>query len=225
MQRKSNLQQSKCTLLDPACRNLIAAKQFTQTSRGDPHRESEDQSQELQHLRQNIVTQYQEQLRTLKVNNYALPLLLKQAQQNNSSILTCSNFLRDAVTDLSLHYLAKAKIMILNCLPISNIEHFRAENLGNADLVEEASLGDVKILKIIAIKDMGTTTSVLPRGIYTMIYVLSFLTSGDGAPEIELSRQLGAWAKILHGMEGFCVKFFAEALWLFPYTLAWNAGT
>ena len=57
-----------------------------------------------------------------------------------------------------------------------------------------------------------------------MIYVLRFLTSGDGAPEIELSRQLGAWAKILHGMEGFCVKFFAEALWLFPYTLAWNAG-
>ena len=51
-----------------------------------------------------------------------------------------------------------------------------------------------------------------------------FLTSGGGAPEIELSRQLGAWVKILHGMECFCVKFFVEALWLFPYTLAGNAG-
>ena len=130
----------------------------------------------------------------------------------------------------------------MNCLPISNIEHFRAENLGNADLVEEASLGDVKILKIIAIKDMGTSTSVLVRGsdqlllyeaegnlhddLCVVMCMVSkrFLTSGDGAPEIELSRQLGAWAKILHGMEGFCVKFFAEALWLFPYTLAWNAG-
>ncbi|XP_033131048.1 T-complex protein 1 subunit delta [Brassica rapa] len=116
-----------------------------------------------------------------------------------------------------------------------------AENLGNADLVEEASLGDVKILKVIAIKDMGTTTSVLVRGsdqlllyeaegnlhddLCVVMCMVSkrFLTSGDGAPEIELSRQLGAWAKILHGMEGFCVKFFAEALWLFPYTLAGNA--
>ncbi|CAF1928740.1 hypothetical protein HID58_066192 [Brassica napus] len=48
-------------------------------------RETEDQSQELQRLRQ-MVTQYQEQLRTLEVNNYALTLHLKQAQQNNSSI-------------------------------------------------------------------------------------------------------------------------------------------
>ncbi|CAN7034061.1 hypothetical protein IGI04_031908 [Brassica rapa subsp. trilocularis] len=48
-------------------------------------KESDDQSQELQHLRQ-MVTQYQEQLRTLEVNNYALTLHLKQAQQNNSSI-------------------------------------------------------------------------------------------------------------------------------------------
>ncbi|KAJ4910822.1 T-complex protein 1 subunit delta [Raphanus sativus] len=52
---------------------------------------------------------------------------------------------------------------ILNCLPIANIEHFKAENLGHADLVEEASLGDVKILKIIGI-DRGRTTSVLVRG-------------------------------------------------------------
>uniref|UniRef100_A0A0D3CFZ6 Uncharacterized protein n=2 Tax=Brassica TaxID=3705 RepID=A0A0D3CFZ6_BRAOL len=141
-----------------------------------PHRESEDQRQELQHLKQNIVTQYQEQLRTLK-------------------------------------------------------------NLGNADLVEEASLGDVKILKIIGIKDMGTTTSVFVRGsnqlvlyeaerslhddlcVVTCMVSKRFLTSGGGAPDIELSRQLGAWAKILHGMEGFCVKFFAEALWLFTYFL------
>ncbi|KAJ4916825.1 Ubiquitin system component Cue protein [Raphanus sativus] len=48
-------------------------------------RETEDQSQELQRLRQ-MVSQYQEQLRTLEVNNYALTLHLKQAQQNSSSI-------------------------------------------------------------------------------------------------------------------------------------------
>nr|VDC80804.1 unnamed protein product [Brassica rapa] len=138
--------------------NLTAEKQFdtllkravvTQRKR---QRESEDQSQELQHLRQ-MVTQYQEQLRTLE-----------------------KSILGDVVTDLSLHYLTKAKIMatkdveryelefvtkILNCFLIPNIEHFRAENLGHADLI-----------------------------------------SGGGTPEIELSRQLGAWAKVLHRMEG-----------------------
>lgn len=46
-------------------------------------KEFEDRSQELQHLKQ-LVSQYQEQLRTLEVNNYALTMHLKQAQQSNS---------------------------------------------------------------------------------------------------------------------------------------------
>jgi hypothetical protein len=36
----------------------------------------------------------------------------------------------------------------LNCLPIANIEHFREDKLGHADLVEEVSVGDGKIVKI-----------------------------------------------------------------------------
>lgn len=43
----------------------------------------EDKNQEIQHLKQ-LVTQYQEQLRTLEVNNYALTMHLKQAQQSSS---------------------------------------------------------------------------------------------------------------------------------------------
>ncbi|KAJ7962841.1 Ubiquitin system component Cue [Quillaja saponaria] len=43
----------------------------------------EDKNQELQHLKQ-LAAQYQEQLRTLEVNNYALMMHLKQAQQSNS---------------------------------------------------------------------------------------------------------------------------------------------
>ncbi|XVE71492.1 hypothetical protein DITRI_Ditri10aG0154700 [Diplodiscus trichospermus] len=52
-------------------------------------KECENQSQELQHLKQ-LVSQYQEQLRTLEVNNYALTMHLKQAQQS-SSIPGCFN--------------------------------------------------------------------------------------------------------------------------------------
>lgn len=36
--------------------------------------------------------------------------------------------------------------------------------------------------------------------------------AGGGAPEIEVSRQLGIWSKSLHGMESFCVRAFADAL-------------
>ncbi|CDY44312.1 BnaA07g07960D [Brassica napus] len=62
--------------------SLLKRAVVTQQKR---QRETEDQSQELQGLRQ-MVSQYQEQLRTLEVNNYALTLHLKQALQNNSSI-------------------------------------------------------------------------------------------------------------------------------------------
>jgi T-complex protein 1 subunit delta len=130
----------------------------------------------------------------------------------------------------------------LNCLPIANIEHFKEEKLGYANLVEEVSLGDGKIVKITGIKDMGRTTTVLVRGsnhlvldeaerslhdalcVVRCLVSKRFLIAGGGAPEIELSRQLGAWSKVLHGMEGYCVKSFAEALEVIPYTLAENAG-
>lgn len=51
-----------------------------------------------------------------------------------------------------------------------------------------------------------------------------FWIAGGRAPEIELSRQLAAWAKVLQGMERYFVKSFAEALEVIPYTLAENAG-
>ncbi|TYK29606.1 CUE domain-containing protein [Cucumis melo var. makuwa] len=46
-------------------------------------KEFEDKNLELQHLKQ-LLAQYQEQLRTLEINNYALTMHLKQAQQSSS---------------------------------------------------------------------------------------------------------------------------------------------
>lgn len=46
-------------------------------------KEFEDRENEVNQLKQ-MVAQYQEQLRTLEVNNYALTMHLKQAQQGNS---------------------------------------------------------------------------------------------------------------------------------------------
>ncbi|XP_017643059.1 uncharacterized protein LOC108483985 isoform X2 [Gossypium arboreum] len=46
-------------------------------------KEYQDKNQELEHLKQ-LVSQYQEQMRTLEVNNYALMMHLRQAQESNS---------------------------------------------------------------------------------------------------------------------------------------------
>lgn len=51
-----------------------------------------------------------------------------------------------------------------------------------------------------------------------------FLIVGGGAPEAELSLKLGTYAKTLPGEQQFCVKAFADALEVVPYTLSENAG-
>jgi T-complex protein 1 subunit delta len=50
------------------------------------------------------------------------------------------------------------------------------------------------------------------------------LIAGGGAPEMQLSLKLSAWAKTLAGLDQWCVRAFAEALEIIPYTLAENAG-
>ncbi|PKA54842.1 T-complex protein 1 subunit epsilon [Apostasia shenzhenica] len=206
-----------------------------------------------------VVSDYTQMDRILREErNFILGMVKKIKATGCNVLLIQKSILRDAVTDLSLHYLAKAKILVvkdverdeiefitktLKCLPIANIEHFREEKLGFADLVEEVSIGDgSKIVKITGIKDMGRTTSVLVRGsnqlvideaersLHDALCVVRclvnkrFLIAGGGAPEIEMSRQLASWAKELKGMEGYCAKEFAEALEVIPYTLAENAG-
>ncbi|KAH9545897.1 hypothetical protein CY35_12G070300 [Sphagnum magellanicum] len=205
-----------------------------------------------------IVSDYTQMDRILKEErNYILGIIKKIRVTGCNVLLIQKSILRDAVTDLSLHYLAKAKILVvkdverediefisktLNCLPIANIEHFRTEKLGRADLVEEVSVGSGRIVKVTGIKNMGRTTTVLVRGsnalvldeaersLHDALCVVRclvnwrFLIAGGGAPEIEVSRQLGAWAKTLQGMDSFCIRAFADALEVIPYTLAENAG-
>ncbi|VAI83960.1 T-complex protein 1 subunit delta-like [Triticum dicoccoides] len=205
-----------------------------------------------------IVSDYAQMDRILREErNYILGMVKKIKASGCNVLLIQKSILRDAVTELSLHYLAKAKILVvkdverdeiefitktLNCLPIANIEHFREDKLGYADVVEEVSAGDGKIVKITGIRDMGRTATVLVRGsnqlvideadrsIHDALCVIRclvnkrFLIAGGGAPEIEMSMQLAAWSKELHGMESYCIKEFADALEVIPYTLAENAG-
>ncbi|KAJ3692406.1 hypothetical protein LUZ60_012756 [Juncus effusus] len=205
-----------------------------------------------------IVSDYSQMDRILREErNYILSMVKKIKSTGCNVLLIQKSILRDAVTDLSLHYLAKAKILVvkdierddiefitktLNCLPISNIEHFKEEKLGFAERVEEVSVGESKVVRVTGIKNMGRTATVIVRGsnqlvideaersLHDALCVVrclvneKYLIAGGGAPEIELAMQLAQWAKSLHGMESYCIKEFAEALEVIPYTLAENAG-
>jgi len=172
-------------------------------------------------------------------------------------LLIQKSILRDAVTDLSLHFLAKMKILVvrdierdeiefisktLGCHPIASLEGFSAEKLGTAELVEEAPTSDGKIVKITGVPARAKTVSILVRGsnklvldeaersIHDALCVIRcivkkrFMIAGGGAPEIEISLQLGKWAKTLKGLESYCASAYAEAFEIVPYTLAENAG-
>lgn len=128
------------------------------------------------------------------------------------------------------------------CLPIAHIDSFVPEKLGSADLVEEVSLGGGRVTKITGVPNPGRTVSCLVRGsnklvlgeaerslhdalcVVRCLVKKRFLIVGGGAPEIELCLRLGKFAKTLPGQQQFCVKAFAEAMEVIPYTLAENAG-
>jgi len=89
------------------------------------------------------------------------------------------SILRDAVSDLAIHFLDKIKVMVikdieredisfvcktLNCRPIASLDHFTAENLVNADLCEEVQTGNSKFVKISGIQNPGRTITTLVRG-------------------------------------------------------------
>ena len=96
-------------------------------------------------------------------------------------LIVQKSILREAVNDMSLHFLAKMKILTvidveredidfycksLGCKPIASIDHMTPEMLGTAELVEEVQAGASKIVKISGITSptAGKTVSILLRG-------------------------------------------------------------
>merc|ERR1712096_122831 len=97
---------------------------------------------------------------------HILDLCKKVAKTGCNCLLIQKSILRDATNDLTLHYLAKLKIMVvtdverndiefisktLGCTPIAHIDQFTADKLGKAAIAEETSLGHerVKVVRIL----------------------------------------------------------------------------
>lgn len=206
-----------------------------------------------------VVSEYSQMDRLLREERaYVLDLVNKIHATGCNVLLVQKSILRDSVTDLSLGFLAKRKILVvrdverddiefvsktLGCLPIAHVDSFTADKLGSADLVEEVSVGGgTKVTKMTGVKYPGRTISLLVRGsnrlvldetdrslhdalcVVRSLVKKKFMIAGGGAPETEIALQLSSWSKTLSGMHAVCVRAFAEALEIIPYTLAENAG-
>lgn len=130
----------------------------------------------------------------------------------------------------------------LGCRPIASLDHFLPENLSSADLIEEVLTGNSKFVKISGIQNPGRTVTVLVRGsnklvleeadrsLHDALCVIRCLVkqraliAGGGAPEIELALQLSAQAQLVEGIDSYCLRAYANALEVVPFTLAENAG-
>jgi len=117
-----------------------------------------------------------------------------------------------------------------------------SEEMGMADTVYVDELGDTEVVvfrvgekesRVSTIVIRGATDNYMDdieRAVDDGVNVFKGLckdgkmTAGGGATEIELARQVAAWAETHPGLEQYSINKFAEALEIIPRVLAENSG-
>jgi len=127
-----------------------------------------------------VVSDYAAMDRVLKEERAYILNIVKQIKKAGCNVLLIQkSILRDALSDLAVHFFDKTKIMVvkdieredveflcksLNCRPIASLDHFTPENLASAELVEEIQTGASKCVKFSGIVNPGKTVSLIIRG-------------------------------------------------------------
>jgi len=139
-----------------------------------------------------------------------------------------------------IEYISKS----LGCLPVAHVDSFTADKLGSASLVEEvpAPGGGDPVVKCTGLPNPEGKITLLMRGsnklvldeadrsMHDALCVMRslvkerFIIAGGGAAEIEIAVKLMDWSKSQTGMKAYCIRAYAEAMEVVPYTLAENAG-
>eukprot|EP01057_Protomagalhaensia_wolfi_P005647 Protomagalhaensia_wolfi_Nauph_80__5646@NODE_653_length_2161_cov_19_127710_g488_i0_p1_GENE_NODE_653_length_2161_cov_19_127710_g488_i0NODE_653_length_2161_cov_19_127710_g488_i0_p1_ORF_typecomplete_len536_score168_58Cpn60_TCP1/PF00118_24/3_5e159_NODE_653_length_2161_cov_19_127710_g488_i05112118 len=191
--------------------------------------------------------------RLLRQERLQIAKMVKRIAATGCNVLLIQkSILREAVNDLALDFLAKAGILVvrdierddiefisktLGCQPVASLDHFTTDRLGRAANVAEVA----GVVKFTGVESPNTVTVLLRASnqltldeaersfrdaicvVRSLIRTRSLLPGG-GAPEIEISTQLSQKALQLKGTAQLCVKAFAQAMEVIPYTLAENAG-
>merc|ERR1712060_1001827 len=111
-----------------------------------------------------VVSDYAAMDRVLREERAYILNIVKQVKKAGCNVLLIQkSILRDGLSDLSVHFFDKMKIMVikdiereeiehvcksLGCRPIASLDHFTAENMVSCDLVEEIQTGSSKCVKI-----------------------------------------------------------------------------
>merc|ERR1712183_27232 len=127
-----------------------------------------------------VINNYTQMDRVLKEErNYILNLCKQIKKAGCNVLLVQKSILRDGVSDLALHFLAKFKIMVIKdierdevefvcktigCQPVASVEAFTRDKLGSAELVEEVSTGTTRVVKMGGVQNKGKTVSLFVRG-------------------------------------------------------------
>lgn len=127
-----------------------------------------------------VINDYSQMDRVLKEERQYTLNLVKAIKKSGANVLLCQkSILRDAVSDLAIHYLNKLKILVikdvereqvpfvcktLGCKPVASPDHFTPESLAAVDVVEEIAIGGSNnCLKFTGIQNASKTVSLLIR--------------------------------------------------------------
>jgi archaeal chaperonin len=165
-------------------------------------------------------------------------------------------FCQKGVDDMVQHFLAKAGILAARRIKqsdmeklaratggrvVSDIDDLKAEDLGQAGMVEERKIGDDKMIFVEKCKDPHSVAILIRAGLERMVdeaeramtdslSVVSDviennkIVAGGGAVEVEVAKELRKYATSVGGREQLAVEAFADAVEIIPKTLAENAG-
>ena len=162
------------------------------------------------------------------VNDLALHFLAKK------KIMVIKDVERDMVDFIS---------KTTGLIPVAHVDHFTEEKLGSAQTVyEDKESNTVRVIGCPEPKEGSKTVSILVRGsnklivdeadrsLHDALCVVRCLVKkkaivpGGAAVEMEIAQKLGVHSRSIFGTDSYCMRAYAEALEIIPYTLAENAG-
>ncbi|KAL7991346.1 hypothetical protein Chor_015602 [Crotalus horridus] len=128
-----------------------------------------------------VVSDYTQMDRVLREERAYILNLVKQIKKTGCNVLLIQkSILRDALSDLALHFLNKMKIMVIKDIeredieficktigtkPVAHIDQFTSDMLGSAELAAEVNLnGSGKLIKITGCASPGKTVTIVVRG-------------------------------------------------------------
>ncbi|XP_044310086.1 T-complex protein 1 subunit delta [Varanus komodoensis] len=128
-----------------------------------------------------VVSDYTQMDRVLREERAYILNLIKQIKKAGCNVLLIQkSILRDALSDLALHFLNKMKIMVIKDIeredieficktigtkPVAHIDQFTGDMLGSAELAEEVNLnGSGKLVKITGCASPSKTVTIVVRG-------------------------------------------------------------